>query len=53
MNTTGGNTFGIITTGFILDNNPYVDFTDANGGGPVGGGPLGIDNMPWGWSVLP
>jgi trimeric autotransporter adhesin len=51
----GGNVFGSVTTPFLLDGNPYVDFTDANGV-PLtapNGGPLGIDLMPWGWSVLP
>ena len=52
VNTVGGNAFGL-GNGFLLDTNPYVDFTDANGVNGFGGGPLGIDSMPWGWSVLP
>ncbi len=54
---TGGNIFGLptATSDFLLDNNPYVDFLDANGNPLTSpqGGPTGIDNMPWGWSVLP
>jgi hypothetical protein len=48
-----GNTF--ISGGtFLLDANPYTDPTmDANGVGTYGNGPFGIDDMPWGWSVLP
>jgi len=54
---TGGNVFGLptATSDFLLDTNPYVDFLDTNGN-PLtapNGGPFGIDNMPWVWSVLP
>ena len=52
VNTVGGNAFGL-GNGFLLDTNPYLDFTSANGVNGFGGGPLGIDSMPWGWSVLP
>ncbi|MBC8106940.1 MAG: right-handed parallel beta-helix repeat-containing protein, partial [Anaerolineae bacterium] len=59
VNLTGGNSFGLPTptSDFLLDNNPYVDFNDANGdplGAPNGGvAPFFIDNMPWGWSIFP
>ena len=48
----GGNVFGS-GNGFILDGNPYTDVNDANGVNGFGGGPFGIDGMPWDWSVLP
>jgi hypothetical protein len=55
-----GNTFSSpFGTGFIFDSQPFATYTDpANHAGGVpgtapNGGPEGIDNMPWGWSILP
>ena len=47
-----GNVF-TVGTNFIFDVDPYASPADANGVGATGGGPSGIDNMPFGWSVLP
>lgn len=51
-----GNTFTTVFTGFQFDTNPYTNpAAHANGqpGTSPNGGPFGIDNMPWGWSILP
>jgi hypothetical protein len=49
-----GNAFGTVTTPFFLDTDPYTNpFTDASGVLNGGGGPLGVDFMPYGWSTLP
>ncbi|MDX1966566.1 MAG: hypothetical protein SFV23_05290 [Planctomycetaceae bacterium] len=48
-----GNNFGA-GTGFIMDGNPFVStVNDANGVGAAGGGPFGIDAVPYGWTLLP
>ncbi|QDV29344.1 hypothetical protein Spb1_12300 [Planctopirus ephydatiae] len=44
--------FGFGGTNFIFDNPGYTGTVDANGVGG-GGGPFGIDNMPFGWGTLP
>jgi hypothetical protein len=48
-----GNAFGA-GNGFILDGAVFDDtVVDANGVGGTFGGPFGIDNVSWGWGVLP
>jgi hypothetical protein len=56
VNASGNSFSSPFGTGFIFDSAVYLNpATDANGV-PLtdpSGGPLGVDNMPWGWSILP
>lgn len=56
VNASGNSFSSPFGTGFIFDSAVYANpGTDANGvpGNFPNGGPLGLDNMPWGWSILP